>query len=186
MSNNPLSYWSDIEDWLRVHAPASYASLRGPASADDITGLERAVGVKLCDELRALFHQHDGTKTREEAGKGSYFYPKNYRPLTAAESVARHHMLTELLETFDDGMSGYWWHSLWVPIAEHVTGDVIFVDHRQGSGFGSVGKFDHEDSATIRWPSLSNYLRAMLENITGRTSSQFVPTLVEGALTWRP
>lgn len=185
MRQTSLAHWAEIDRWLATYAPASRAVLLPPASAEDVFQLGQAVGVELSGELVQLYALHNGV-AQAEADVRAYFYPKNYRPLPAQEAIQRHQILSDLLAGADDEMVGYWWHPLWVPIADHVTADALFIDYRPGPSFGQVGTFDHEDSAKIKWSSLSDFFASMRKQLEGTEESRYKPTIVDDSLIWRP
>lgn len=52
--------WRRIERWLARHAPATYKSLRPPATPLAIARAEAGMGARLPDDLRASLLRHDG------------------------------------------------------------------------------------------------------------------------------
>ncbi|MFF3264323.1 hypothetical protein ACFYWO_34790 [Streptomyces sp. NPDC002932] len=46
--------WQRIESWLHQHAPATLARLRPGASEAEIAALQKTLGVRLPDGLKAL------------------------------------------------------------------------------------------------------------------------------------
>ncbi|NYV76222.1 SMI1/KNR4 family protein [Streptomyces sp. UH6] len=54
--------WRRYEEWLSRHAPLSYGLLRDPATPEQLERAERATGVVMPPELRALYLIHDGVR----------------------------------------------------------------------------------------------------------------------------
>jgi cell wall assembly regulator SMI1 len=54
--------WTRYTGWLAKHAPASYTSLAGPATAAQIDAVERATGVVLPEDVKAVWRINDGQK----------------------------------------------------------------------------------------------------------------------------
>jgi cell wall assembly regulator SMI1 len=52
--------WDRIHAWLDANAPAGYGHLRPGASAAAIRAAEKAMGLKLPDDLKASYRIHDG------------------------------------------------------------------------------------------------------------------------------
>ncbi|MET9862118.1 SMI1/KNR4 family protein [Streptomyces smyrnaeus] len=185
--NQPIvDHWETIDRWLRTHAPSSFHTLRGPASEDAIAQLEDSLGVDLGQEVKSSLLTHDGAEETPEAEGAANFLPRNYRPVSAEESRKLHKENNEILEDSDyPDMVGYWWHPLWLPIAESPSTDLLFVDHRPET-FGQVGHFDHEDSATLKWPDLTAFLAHTADCLSGTGGdSYFQPEVAGGQLSWR-
>ncbi|MFI7243580.1 SMI1/KNR4 family protein [Streptomyces qinglanensis] len=187
MNQSLVTYWENIDRWLQTHAPSSFRSLRSPATEDAVTKLEDALGVALDQEVKECFLIHDGAAETPDDEGAAYFLPRNYRLVSAEESRRLHKETNDILQMHDDqGMVGYWWHPLWLPFAESPSTDLLFVDHRPET-YGQVGHFDHEDSASLRWPDLAAFLAHMVDCISGTSSDRyFQPDITGGQLSWRP
>jgi len=52
--------WQKLDAWLRAHGPGAFASLKGPASAQEIAVTEATIGIAFPASLRESFLAHDG------------------------------------------------------------------------------------------------------------------------------
>jgi cell wall assembly regulator SMI1 len=52
--------WKRIHAWLDANAPEGYGHLRPGASAEAIRAAEKAIGLKLTDDIKASYRIHDG------------------------------------------------------------------------------------------------------------------------------
>ncbi|MFF0018824.1 SMI1/KNR4 family protein [Streptomyces sp. NPDC005374] len=167
--------WDRIDDWLRSHAPASYASLKGPASDADLEALEEAVGVPLSAELILLLRRHNGSTAPHEQpalANAGFFLPRADRLLSAQEISKQHGMRNRLLDEDESGhLSRTWWHRDWIPFTVSNAADALFVDHRRTEGrpeptFGRVGKFSHDGDAKIQSFSFTEFFEEVAQALS--------------------
>lgn len=96
-------------------------------------------------------------------------------------------MLGGLLASYDASMVGVWWHPRWVPVAEHATGDTLFVDQRPGPEQGGVGELLTHDGASLRtWPSFADLLEATADALESGEEIEECAAVVQedGSLGW--
>ncbi|MFG2887010.1 SMI1/KNR4 family protein [Streptomyces sp. NPDC048297] len=178
--------WTRIESWLSEHAPRTYATLNPPADAESLRAAEEALGLALPPDLVASLLRHDGSGA-DQYTQGRFTLPAEYG-LLGLEGITRQwHMLGKLLASYDSSMVGSWWHTQWVPIAEHVTGDTLFVDQRPGPRQGSVGELLTHDGASVGlWASFANLLEQTAEALeTGEETAECAAVVYgDGSLGW--
>jgi cell wall assembly regulator SMI1 len=157
--------WQRIEQWLAVHAPATAATLAGPAPDAEISQTQQAIGVPLPAELVASLRRHDGTTG---ARQDAFTLPPYYDLLSAPEIAGEARSLCQVLASVGaDGNVGSWWHGQFVPVAEF-DGDSLFLDQRTGSG--RLGEHFNEDSVSFeRLPStLTEFLEQTADVLEGK------------------
>nr|WSZ18807.1 SMI1/KNR4 family protein [Streptomyces canus] len=164
--------WDGIDEWLLSHAPASYASLKEPATDADLAVLEEALGVPLPEELILLLRRHNGASAPHErpaVGSAGFFLPRADRLLSAQEMREHHAMRNRLLDEDESGhLSPTWWHREWIPFTVSNAADALFVDHCHTGGkpkptFGRVGKFSHDGDAKIHAFSLTEFFEQVAQ-----------------------
>jgi cell wall assembly regulator SMI1 len=140
--------WTRIENRLAEHAPATYAALAPPADPVDIAATERTIGRPLLKPLVMSLLRHDGLLDQ----RGSLL-PGFYRPMSAREIAAAWQLLTGFYDerTADDkgeeadydfmtigSSSVLYGHPQLIPIARHVGGGHLVLDHRPEIDRGRV------------------------------------------------
>ncbi|MEV8318382.1 SMI1/KNR4 family protein [Streptomyces sp. NPDC059900] len=83
--------WGRIEAWLQVHAPASAALLRPPASAAAVAAAETAMGLELPATLAAWYRLRDGF----DEGHGSGILPSGMAMLPLEQLVDEYQTHTD-------------------------------------------------------------------------------------------
>jgi cell wall assembly regulator SMI1 len=168
--------WRRLERWLAGHAPATYASLAGPASAASIARAEAAMGIPFPGDLRASLLRHDGT--RGVGGFGPPFYSLVSAGRAYQEWKARCDVLIQ--------EEAYGWDGRLIPFA--VVGDEgnMFVDSRTGStGEFFQGDDDLWTTGDVVSPSYLELLRAIARSLeTGEPVNGSVPLVIKGRLRW--
>jgi cell wall assembly regulator SMI1 len=174
--------WTRIERWLAAHAPATFASLRPPASPATIAAAQAALGRPLPPELVASLRRHDGTTAD---GRAAFTLPPFYRPVSATDIPAYWRVSCGVIEDLP-GSDPWWWTPAYTPFAADGSGDELILDQRPGRS-PHVGEFDIEQGTTLtRWPAT---LTALLEVTadaleTGHPWNGFQPAVTAGALRW--
>ena len=150
--------WTRIETWLHAHAPRTHATLNPPADESSLRATEEALGLSLPSDLLASLLRHDGSAAGQNT-QGRFTLPGEYALLDLEGIAKQWRMLGSILATYEDAMVGAWWHTQWVPIGLHITGDTLFVDQRPGPHQGSVGELMTHDSAFVGvWKSFAELL----------------------------
>ncbi|MDF2269281.1 SMI1/KNR4 family protein [Streptomyces coacervatus] len=183
--------WARIEGWLREHAPASAASLRSPASEEQIATVENAIGYRFPPTLRAWYQLHDGVEDVVEGGAGNDFLPEQngWLPLDIVQEQYR-------LRT-EGGFHG----PGAIPFC-YRTGDGwwgYYVEAREGEpSYGNLGAWSADSAnepypyGTNGWP-LADWLdeiassieeRRCLQHPDGSEDADAHPALSDGGLIW--
>ncbi|MFI6284457.1 SMI1/KNR4 family protein [Streptomyces sp. NPDC051018] len=163
--------WHRFEEWLRQHAPGDHSTLRPGASDAQLSRLEREVGFPLHGELTSLLSEHNGvTPRRSSMAPGAFLL--GYSPLgTEAISEWHRNLSATAHEAVEDGYEedvvGHTAHTQWVPFAQALTGDLLFVDHREGH-YGEVGEISFGDPGYLPlWPSMTLMLSDLCHAVEG-------------------
>jgi cell wall assembly regulator SMI1 len=124
--------WTRFEAWLSEHWPEGLASLNPPATDEQITGLQQALGVTLPDDYVACLKIHNGQASN--AGGGMF---DGYEFLSTDEILAQWAVWKELLDGGDfagcnsdpsNGIRDDWWNARWIPITHNGCGDHFCLD----------------------------------------------------------
>lgn len=175
--------WSRIERWLAQHAPASYASLRPPASPADIARTQAVLGRHLPAELVASLRRHDGVAL----DRGSSFsLPPFYTPMSAATIGSDWKSLCDVFQSLGGLVGAQWWSPAYTAFASAGDGGSLLLDQRPGR-VPHVGEFFAEDGTNFtRWPaSLTDLLELTAQTLqTGQPWDHNRPVVRSGVLTW--
>ena len=167
---------SDLEAHLATHEPIALASLRPPATPEDIADAERRLGVTFPEPLRQLYLLHDGQEHSVKQGGQRVFAPGafNYCQWLPLRSVLSDWQLwNELLEVGDipadnpdadaERCQPVWWSPSWIPISHDGGGNFECVDLAPGP-IGQVGQMvymDHEcGGGGVLAPDLVTWLQS--------------------------
>jgi len=193
--------WAHIVAWCRDHAPQTAAAIRPPAGPALLARAEAATGAVWPEDLRAWYRLADGTE-RTTAGRLLPFH----RPLPLA-SVIEHWTMyqriwadiaasspngaewsdTARLEAEPAGTAALMFLPSFVPIAEDLGGDDLFVDTREGPLGGCVTAFakGDADSWGPRWGSVTAMLAELATGLEqGRAVGGWRPRVEDGRLGW--
>ncbi|MBB3074387.1 SMI1/KNR4 family protein [Streptomyces violarus] len=169
--------WRRFEEWLRQNAPGDYSTLRAGASDIDISRLESGVGFPLHGELKSLLSEHNGVTPRRSSMEPGAFL-LGYSLLDTGRILEWHQNLSvmaheALEEGYEEEVVGRTAHAQWVPFAQALTGDLLFVDHRTGH-YGEVGEISFGDPEFLPlWPSMTLMLTDLCNAVE---ESQPLPT----------
>ncbi|WP_128374612.1 SMI1/KNR4 family protein [Streptomyces cavernae] len=175
--------WSRIEEWLREHAQAAYASLPPAASAEAIRAAERACGIDFPPDVVASLARHDGSP--------ECLLPGNYGLLGAARIAEDYGLRIRLTLPGLPGSSRYW-QSSWLPLASNGAGDSLFVETAPGERSGRLGRHSHDDGGRfddgLQYLSLDSLLswtaRALSEGSVTDLLDWVLTTDEDGFLDW--
>ncbi|MFJ3934728.1 SMI1/KNR4 family protein [Streptomyces sp. NPDC090029] len=169
--HNMQEPWRRFEEWLRQNAPGDYSTLRPGASDVDISRLESGVGFPLHGELKKLLSEHNGvTPRRSSMAPGAFLL--GYSLLDTEGILEWHKNLSDMAheaveEGYEDEVVGRTAHTQWVPFAQALTGDLLFVDHRTGH-YGGVGEISFGDPEYLPlWPSMTLMLTDLCNAVEG-------------------
>ncbi|WP_238154024.1 SMI1/KNR4 family protein [Streptomyces xinghaiensis] len=163
--------WRRFEEWLRRNAPGDHSALRPGASDADISRLESGVGFPLHGELTALLSEHNGVTPRRSSTEPGAFL-LGYSLLDTQGILEWHQNLSSMAheaveEGYEEEVVGRTAHPQWVPFAQAVTGDLLFVDHRAGH-CGEVGEISFGDPEyALLWPSMTPMLTDLCDAVEG-------------------
>lgn len=144
--------WKRIEAWLEENAPDTLADLRPGASEADVKKAEKALSVRLPEDMAASYAVHDG----QRGGSGPLF--GDYALLSLEAAVKEWKTLKKLKSAkVFEFMSGKpaprvtsdWWNPRWIPVASNSSGDFLCADldpARSGKP-GQIISFFHADAA---------------------------------------
>jgi cell wall assembly regulator SMI1 len=193
--------WARIVAWSRDHAPETAAAIRPAAGSALLDRAEAATGGAWPEDLRAWYRLADGAE-RTTAGQLLPFY----LPLPLA-AVMEHWTIwqriwadiaassphdadwydTARLEAEPAGTAAMMFLPSFVPIAEDLCGNDLFVDTRLGPRRGCVTRFVKSDADS--WGPAWRSVTAMLAELAtaleqGRAVGGFEPRVEGGRLVW--
>lgn len=168
--------WSRISAWHAKHAPAVHATLRGPASSEDLTMAEQEMGRELPADLVAWWRQSDGVD-EANAVVGPLLPPFHTPyPITwavASRRIWQHVWPDEAGPARPAGTEcRSAWLPDWLPIATDGGSADLFVDLRPGPLHGCVMEFDRVEGAYGRpwWPNIDTMLTEIADALENRTT----------------
>jgi cell wall assembly regulator SMI1 len=157
--------YASLETWLADHAPQQHGELQPPASAEDLSALEAALGQAIPEELREALELHDG-----RVGLDSYMI------MPAARIQQRY---TRKMESADqespepgDGTcKPVVWTKGWIPFAEDGAQNFLCIDLDPGKK-GAKGQVirwerDSQGADAAPWKSFGEWLKAMVDACVG-------------------
>jgi cell wall assembly regulator SMI1 len=161
--------WVRFERWLSRNAPEDHRCLRPGASRGEVAALEEGIGFPVDDRLKSLLSVHNGVTPRRSSTQGGAFVlgysllgtdgvleEQRYLARTAREAAE---------EGYEDEVVGLTAHERWVPFAQSLTGDLLFVDHRDGHE-GQVGEISFGSPGYQRlWDSLTQMFDALSASV---------------------
>jgi cell wall assembly regulator SMI1 len=160
--------WQRIDAWLARHAPASHAALHPPASEDDLTRTETALGFPLPPDLRASLLHHNGERWPGALPGGPLY--------STAQIVQSQALRMDIWEPDDPDTAG-WWGARWVPFAGG-DGDDHFIDAGPGLWHQHIGYAGHTESGCYTgWPTLGTFLQGVAEALEHMEDPNYVGTV---------
>jgi cell wall assembly regulator SMI1 len=160
--------WSDIEEWLREHAPARAQELRPGADAETVAALEVTLRNPLPPDYAASLRIHDG-----KTGLTDYTY------MSIEQVIDTWARLNELSRsgafanrTIDDPSAGIiqprWWTPSWIPFAEDGGGNLLCLDLEPGphGTYGQVLRFERTmGPGPAGWASFQDWLASYRDRL---------------------
>jgi uncharacterized protein len=135
MKSSVATIWTEIENWLREHAPGRLGELLPGAEDQAIDALEKAFGRSLPDDYRQSLQVHDGS-----AYLTSYAYLDSGTVEVNIESGKKRKAdHREIHDPTSRVINPVWWSTGWLPIAEDSRGNLICLDSDPGPE-GVVGQ----------------------------------------------
>ncbi|MDH6229016.1 SMI1/KNR4 family protein [Streptomyces sp. MJP52] len=156
--------WNRIDEWLREHAPRTFATLGPPAGHEEIAAAQEELGVTFPPDLIASLLRHDGAVDGAEA----FLFSTHDRLLGVAGIIEDTTFMRCLAEDLDEEEAESYWHHGYVKFGSYgVTSDGLMVDCRPGrDSFGAVGRFFDETGTDFgRADSLGEYLAELADQL---------------------
>jgi cell wall assembly regulator SMI1 len=186
--------WLSITAWLSEHAPATAATVRPPATEDEIRQVVTQLGHDLPDDLLAWWRLSDGMPDQRAAG----LLPSTaYRPLPVSEVVVEYQQW--LPYTGDEsccrpdgthhpaGESGFGFCTATIPICRDVGGGILLIDLRPGTRHGGIMRLEAEEG---HFPADWHSVTAMLCDVASSLTEpgphhRYTPAVTDdGVLFW--
>jgi molybdopterin molybdotransferase len=165
--------WARIETWLKSDARARHAALRAPATADAIAQAEAAMGVRLPDDVRALYRIHDGQADGSCGILGGWVWLDTFN-LVAEWSDWKELFddgaLNDESSAPDQGVRGDWWNPKWVPLTLGGSGGHHCIDLAPDEK-GTVGQIIKVHRDLPRRPRIAGGLAEWLETLARELES---------------
>jgi len=133
------STWKRIEDVLLAHAADAAKTLAEPATAEQISELERVLGYSLPESLTASLRIHNG----QNDALRLHSFSKEGMFLSTREIAETWSMLTQ-----ENGTAATnWWSPRWIPVVQ-ADGSALCINMEFGGpgGEGEVIGFVHDSS----------------------------------------
>ncbi|HLK69223.1 MAG TPA: SMI1/KNR4 family protein [Bryobacteraceae bacterium] len=164
---NQLSgVWAKIDKWLKQNAPVAMGTLEPPATPQQLSQLETALGMPVPPDLLCSLQIHNGQKnTPRWTG-----LMEGWRLLGCGEIAEWSKTMARLLVEgdFDDAeaegdgqVKAEWWNIRWVPFLESGSGDLLCIDMDpdEDGRSGQVIEFRHDEGdREVRERSFNSYL----------------------------
>ena len=172
-----LSNWNRYVRWLEKNAPELMKSLQKGATDEQFETAEKALGISLPDDLKALYRVNNG-----QDSEGGYLFD-GYRLLSLEDMVDEWTVWKNLLDSGefketksepDDGVSSDWWHPKWIPITSMDSGDHHCLDlaPTQGGESGQIIEMWHDSPERPR--VAASFAEWILKYAEGAESGDFV------------
>ncbi|MGW7529122.1 SMI1/KNR4 family protein [Streptomyces sp. NPDC054783] len=171
--------WRTFENWLAEHAPGDYESLLPGCSEEDIKRLEAGLGFSVHEDVRTTLGLHNGVTMRSASTEPGAFL-LGYSLLDVDGILAAHRDLVSMVEDAreegeEDLVVGHIADSKWVPLAQNMSGDLLFVDHRYHCA-GELGEISFGDPEyRMLWPRMDLMMADLCSSVETRTPVTAVP-----------
>ncbi|MFD8392416.1 SMI1/KNR4 family protein [Streptomyces sp. NPDC059680] len=171
--------WRSFENWLAEHAPGDYGSLLPGCSEEDIQRLEDGLGFSVHEDVRTTLELHNGVTVRSASTEPGAFL-LGYSLLDVDGILAAHRDLVSMVEDAreegeEDLVVGRIADREWVPLAQNISGDLLFVDHRYHCA-GELGEMSFGDPEyRMLWPRMDLMMADLCRSVETRTPVTAVP-----------
>lgn len=168
---------AQLDTQLQTNAPWVFTNLQPGLSLDRINELERRASIQIPDDIKALYHWHDGFNNRAfhpggPAAMGplpmTYFLPLEealQARLAANQDLTN--STTPLQRTAFDVLAGF--TKTWIVIFDEDDGNGYYFDPQRQPGQGSIFFHDMEDGEYVFFPSAKNLLAAVVKGYQTKT-----------------
>ncbi|MEU6389421.1 SMI1/KNR4 family protein [Streptomyces sp. NPDC046939] len=173
--------WNRVDEWLREHAPRTFATLKPPAGHEEIGAAQEELGLTFPPDLVASLLRHDGAVDGAEA----FRFSTHDRLLGVSEVLGDTRFMRAVADDLDEEAAEDYWQHGYVKFGSYgATSDGLMIDCRTGrDSFGAVGRFFDETGTSFgNADSLGGYL-AELAGQLGRGREAGVVTF-NGRLLW--
>ncbi len=170
--------WDRFESWLIHHAPEDHQALLPGASGTEISRLEREIGFPLDDDMKVSLSRHNGVTPRRSSMQAGAFL-LGYSLLDTDGILEWQQNLAAMArEAVEEGCTeevvALTAHERWVPFAQSLTGDLLFIDHRSDR-YGEVGEISFGAPEYLwLWPGMGLMLSDLCDSVEGMSR---LPTL---------
>ncbi|MFJ8158767.1 SMI1/KNR4 family protein [Streptomyces sp. NPDC094468] len=161
--------WQRFESWLIRNAPEDHRALRPGASSVEISNLERGIGFSVNGDLKLLLSQHNGVTPRRSSMQAGafllgYSLLDTHGILEWQQNIAV--MAREAVgDGYEEEVIGRIAHEQWVPFAQSLNGDLLFVDHRSDH-YGDVGEISFGAPEYLwLWPGMRLMLHDLCDSV---------------------
>ncbi|KUN03531.1 hypothetical protein AQI95_23880 [Streptomyces yokosukanensis] len=181
--------WHNLATWLAEHAPGDYESLLPGASEGEIKRLEDGLGFSVHEDVRTTLRLHNGVTMRRASTEPGAFV-LGYSLLDVNGILGAYRDLVSMVEDAreegeEELVVGRIADSRWVPLAQNMSGDLLFVDHRYHYA-GEIGEISFGDPEyRMLWPRMDLMMADLCNSVKARipvTAVPRVPSLHEGRM----
>ncbi|MCA1218138.1 SMI1/KNR4 family protein [Streptomyces sp. 8L] len=175
--------WQRIETWLNQNAPATMDTLRPGASEDGLAEIQRAIGVRIPAELKALWRHSAGVSA--EPGRDVAYLLGEWAPMhfDGIIQIYERFMSSQQQPGSEDFLI---WRPAWIPFAAIDASDCaagLLLDAETGE----IWHWDRYGDRSPKFESLTVYLEEMADILEAPgLSNGAKPGLLNGALVWGP
>ncbi|MEU9591502.1 SMI1/KNR4 family protein [Streptomyces sp. NPDC048193] len=156
--------WNRIDEWLREHAPRTFATLGPPAEHQEIVAAQEELGLTFPPDLVASLLRHNGAAE----GAESFRFSTHDRLLDVTGILRDTRFMRAVAEDLDEEEAEDYWHHGYVKFGSYgVTSDGLVIDCRaEQDSFGAIGRFfDETGTAFGRADSLGRYLAQVADQL---------------------
>ncbi|MFC1402542.1 MULTISPECIES: SMI1/KNR4 family protein [Streptacidiphilus] len=173
--------WRRIDGWLHEHAPAVSAGLGGPASPDEITAVERDLGLALPVDFAASCAVH---RSVEVSGVFSYVCHGDIGELAKWRDELAEEGSSGSTDPDDEIRRDQEWRRGWVPLDHEPDGSSVILDLDPGPE-GDVGQLIYADQGSIDDVRARSWLDVLLDFAGELDADRYTYDPAESALRYR-
>ncbi|MFE5861663.1 SMI1/KNR4 family protein [Streptomyces virginiae] len=156
--------WNRIDEWLREHAPRTFATLGPPAGHEEIAAAQEELGVTFPPDLVASLLRHNGALEGVEA----FRFSTHDRLLAVSEIVRDTESMRSIAEDLDEEEAEFYWIHDYLKFGSYgATADGLTIDCRRGQdSYGAIGRFFDETGTDFgHASSLGGYLAELADQL---------------------
>lgn len=154
---------SHLQNVLETNASIVAQSLQAGLSEAHISELEAAAGLRLSQELRALYRWHNGMSTNATVGllPGQRFVP--FDEAVAERALTRRQLASGTLGERASYRVFAGHRKSWLRVLDDGAGDGYFYDHQRADAEGAFFCHMAEEGYYLWFPSVRNFLAGVIE-----------------------